>query len=331
MSKKVVFYTISMHKNNSIIDYPVPAFFEDISDKMLTNPTDNKILRKIGDKYIRLFTYHHSLTNKHKFVVPFGKLKNTNKPYRLNNDILEEIPETLYDINSLGLDFERKVALFTTNREGPSIQTVEAYLNTYIPQTTGLTLRIKPIMHSKGLEEIRNADLVSSIIFTLNLDKSLNTFYTEEIDANKDKALINAFKSIAKSAKDDGNSKALSLKLSLGQHSSRKDTLDLDNMLYLLNLINIDADFVKEIKVHYKGKKNEKIETAKLKESNLPLSCTISGKDTQVSPSNLLNNMVTAISDKNPDINRHVNAYFSNTEQYGNAEFNIVEKWNTND
>ena len=329
MAKKVNFYSISLWNDRGITNYPVSIFFETIEAQLLgaNQGYETTKVRRIDDKFIRIFPYYFT-RNRHQIVIPFGKLKKNN-PYWVNNeDRLEEIPIELYDINSLGYDLDYNVMMFTTNREGPSIQDVEEYLNTFIPRNAGLKVKIEPIVHNTGLEKVRNAYLVKSVTFSLDLGPTLNNFYNNEIQINQPRNLTAAFRTIAEAARDDGDSKTLSLTLGLGRRGKKGDTLNLESMLHLLDCINLDSDCVSEITVNYKNGADEKIDVARLKESNMLLSYTCHCQESQVSPEDLLRNVNDAVAEKVVTITRHNRDYFANIIVYDRENFDIIVVWN---
>lgn len=328
MSKKAVFYTIIARKTNGITNYSVGDLLESINSQIFNEKKAINLVRKINEKYIRLFPFYHTINQK-QIVIPFGKLKDKNKPYWLNSeDQLEEIPANLYDINSLGYDKEYNVMLFTTNREGPTAQNVEDYLNTFIPKNQGIYIKIEEIKYNTGLEKIRKANLVRSVTLNLDLGHSLNNFYLKEMDMNTSLGLIGAFQRLAETSRDEGNSKMLSLTLGLGKHGKKEDTLNLDSILQLLEQINIGADFVKEIQVTYKNGEHDKVDLAKLKQSQVFLYYNCRCDESQVSPQSLLNNINNAVSDKILVITKHIREYFGNNLQIFHNTFDIVAKWN---
>jgi len=324
MSKKVNFYMIAFYRGNHITDLSVYDFLMNINDRVFGGER-GQIVRYIGDKWLRLF--RHQLTyDQHKVVIPFGKLKDKNKPYWLNGEnVLEEIPAELYDINSLGYDRDYNVALFTTNREGPSISMVKEYLNTYVPNYTGLELKIEPIMYNAGIEKVRNASLVTGVTLNLDLGQTLNEFYINEMEEN-DRGLVTAFRQIAEAAKNDAEGKTLSLSVGIGQ-GKKHDTLNLDSMLFLLEHINIGGEFVKEIIVKYKEGEEDKIDKAQLKESNMLLAYTCQCEGSQVSPEALVLNIYNAVADNIITITRHRGDYFAGILHYTEDMFEVVLQW----
>lgn len=329
MSKKVNFYLVSMNLNDNITDYPAYEFLQTIKDTMFSGENDGNLVREIQDKTLRMFPFHYT-TNGRQFVIPFGKLKEKNKPYWINltNNRLEEFPMRLFDINSLGIDMDYGIALYTTNKEGPTIQNVENYLNTFIPEQVGLKISFVPIQYNTGIEKVRNAKLVRNITLNLDLGRALNGFYLGELENNTEKGLLSAFRNLAESAKDDAEGKTLSLTLGLGRGGKKTDTLNLENMLSLLEHINVDAEFVREILVNYKNGDEEKIDTARLKDTNMLLFYTCAGtSENQISPETLRENINKAIADKIVIITRSLKEYYRDVMQYSAEGLKIVTHW----
>lgn len=327
MSRRVDFYTISLHNANGVTDYSIKQFFEDIKKCMFNADESVQIVRRIGEKWIRLFPYYYSISQR-QVVIPFGKWKDKNKPYWINeNNHLEEIPNDLYDVNCLGYDEDYNVMVFTTNREGPTVTNIEAYLNSFIPQYTGLSVKIDPIMHNSGIEKVRNAGLVRNVTLKLDLGRSLNNFYLNQIEDNQTRSLISAIKYIAETVKDDSDGKTLALTVGLGKHSTKEDSLNLESILYLLENINIAEEFVTEIEVHYKDGRDEKVDVAKLKSSQMLLSYLCKCEETQVSPENLLNNINSAVAERVLMVTRHNRDFFANINEYSGTGFDIVTNW----
>lgn len=98
-------------------------------------------------------------------------------------------------------------------------------------------------------------------------------------------------------------------------------------MLSLLDQINIDGNFVREIEVKYKNGKDEKIDVARIKESQMFLAYKCRCEGTQVSPNDLLQNIGEAVCDKVRDITKHLGAYYENSIQYIGNDVRIQQMW----
>lgn len=323
MSRKVEFYTITIYQNGVKTDYSIMNLFRNIKINLLESEHNTDRTREFDGRKIRLFSYYESL-NYNQIVLPFGRDKGTNKPYGVDKkDRLEEIPRDLYDVNSLGYDSEYNIMLYTTNQSGLTIKNVEQYLNSCISSNIGVNLRIEPIEYNTGIEKVRNAELVKSITFSLDLGQSLNAYYNRQIDDSGRAPLLEAFRNFTETAQSEGDSRLLSLKMSLG-HTRRDATLNKDSILYLLEQINIDSGFVKEIRVDYKNGTNEKLDFATLKDTKLLLShnCTCAGS--QVSPQELLNNFDSAIENRVREITSHMRVFDQDKEQYTGGDIPII-------
>lgn len=288
MSRKVEFYTITIYQNGVKTDYSIMKLFRNIKINLLESENNTDRTREFDGRKIRLFSYYESLNN-NQIVLPFGRDKGGNKPYGVDKkDRLEEIPRDLYDVNALGYDREYNIMLFTTNQNGPTIKNVEQYLNSCISSTAGINLRIEPIEYNTGAP-----------------------------------SLVEAFRNFAETAHSEGDSRLLSLKMSLG-HTRRDATLNKESILYLIEQINIDSGFVKEIRVDYKNGTEEKLDFATLKDTKLLLShnCTCAGS--QVAPQELLNNFDGAIENRIREITSHMRVFNQDKRQYAGGDIYIV-------
>lgn len=322
MSKKVEFYTITVYENWEKTDYSIMKLLGDIESKIFDKKNKTEKTRIIDGSRIRIFSYYRIMGNS-QVVIPFGKEKIGNRPYAADDqDNLELVRGDLYDVNSLGYDNNYNVMAFTTLRNGPSIKNVEDYLNSCISSNNGIAIRIEPIKYNTGIENVRKAELVRSVTFNLDLGQSLNAFYSDEIESNRSKTLVDSFKNFANTVKTVGDSRRLDITIGLG-NTKRDDTLNKDSILYLLDQINIQSGFVKEISINYKNGASERMDFAKLKDSDFMLSYTCNSKESQVTPQELLNNFDLAIENKMKYIIGHSRKFYFDRRQYTGDELAI--------
>ncbi len=322
MSKKVEFYTITVYENGEKTDYSIMKLLGDIESKIFDKKNKTEKTRIIDGSRIRIFSYYRIMGNS-QVVIPFGKEKIGNRPYAADDqDNLELVRGDLYDVNSLGYDNNYNVMAFTTLRNGPSIKNVEDYLNSCISSNNGIAIRIEPIKYNTGIENVRKAELVRSVTFNLDLGQSLNAFYSDEIESNRSKTLVDSFKNFANTVKTVGDSRRLDITIGLG-NTKRDDTLNKDSILYLLDQINIQSGFVKEISINYKNGASERMDFAKLKDSDFMLSYTCNSKESQVTPQELLNNFDLAIENKMKYIIGHSRKFYFDRRQYTGDELAI--------
>lgn len=267
MSNCADFYMLSfVNKDGKTNFSKVRDFFEYI-DKVFEN--EKALLqREINGKIFRCFNYSRMPENSDLLVIPFGKVKDKNKPYVNKDNNLEEIPEDLYQVNCMVIDYFNRVVLITVNREGPDYKNIQDYLNTFLEYDKEWKIEITPIYKDTGLNLINNAKMVKSVILNLDLSSSLNKFYNSSIDTKT--SLIKELNNFTLLTQQTLGSKKLNIEMGLG-YDKKDATMNIECVKDLLTRINIDENFVKEIIVRYKNNKDEKIDTAKLKETFIVL------------------------------------------------------------
>lgn len=328
MANFVRYYTIAFETSDEqVTNRSIMEFFKKIEQVLLDD--ENKVVRFVDGKLIRCFNYYWNELDTSKVVITFGKLKDKNKPYYVDasDNKLKEIPQDLFDINSIAYDEVNKVMLFTTNNLGPKVGDVQDYLSTFIDPSSGYKISIRPLVINTGLERIRNAQCVRSVTFSLDLGATLNNFYLNQIDQNREQeqGLLSTFRNFISTSKESINSRTLDITMGLGR-LGKEATLDVKSLLSLLEEINIDQDYVKEITVNYKNTPNEKVMPAKLKNSSIFLYSTFSIAGSQIGPEYLLNNCTDAIISKRNNFRSQVRDYFHNFLESDN-DYNVISDY----
>ena len=106
-------YTMAFESENGdrIANRDVALFLEKIEQLLSESPS--YVIRRINDKLLRVHAYKWNEWNKDYFVIPLGKLKETDKPY--GNDPkpqqLVDIPQEMYDVNSLAYHKRHKTKM----------------------------------------------------------------------------------------------------------------------------------------------------------------------------------------------------------------------------
>ena len=197
------------------------------------------------------------------FVVPVGKLKEKNKPFGSDptTQKLIDIPQEMFDVNSIAYHQRYRVLLLSSNSAGPNDNDIEDYLNSYLPADAKYKVRLRPIMRSIEIEKIRNAQEARSVTISLNLGRPLNDFLGGQV--HKEKSVQGCIKDLMELSKTTLDSNTFSLTLGLGR--KRNATLDIGALVDLLDSINLNADCIHEISVNYRNGPDQKIDIAKLK------------------------------------------------------------------
>lgn len=282
MAKFAYIYNIGFFTNDGKgVMRSVPEFFSKLENLLDTNP--EKIIRQFDEETYRVFRFYHN-DSKNVIVIPFGKLIKKNKPYTCDekdSKSLVELKEDMYDINSLVYSTSYHVMMYTTNRKGPNDLELCKYFNTFINNQDGCDLYIKPILLSKTLQEIRNSPRVTSMLISVDLGQDINNFFNSQI--TEDKSLIKTLFGLLSAGKDDIAGRYVTLNIGLGR--GKKDlTLNKDSVLELIESMNIDSPYIKEIELHYADARTEKVELIKLKNSTSRVKAKFSTKDSKLGP-----------------------------------------------
>lgn len=152
-------YTIAFESNNGeqVSSRAIIPFFKRIENILVETPEN--VIRRINGKIMRVHAYEWNQMNEDYLVVPIGKLKEKNKPYGIDPETqrLIDIPQEMFDVNSIAFHMRYRIALVSSNVTGPSDNDLEDYLNSYLPADAEYKIRLRPIMRNIALEQIRNA------------------------------------------------------------------------------------------------------------------------------------------------------------------------------
>ena len=266
--KRVKFYLVYLQNNDEKkINTDMSVFFRKLEENFLDDKI--KLPQIYNEKKIYLFKYTYpEVYDYSEFVIPFGKMK-TNTPYKKSEKNLKEITEEteeLFDVNLLYYSSDYDAAIITSDKDAPNSKAIEYFLNCFL-DTTKYRLRIKPILCSEGIEEVRKSEKVKSICIYINLDPAIQRHYDEHINSN-----INLMKGIfqlIRFSKNETKSRSIKLELGMGHY---KSYMDFQNAMALINELKLaDSDIIKEVKVNYYDGHSEKIETARIRNTQIEL------------------------------------------------------------
>ena len=317
-------YTIAFESNNGkqVSSRAIVTFFKRI-EKVLNEAPEN-VIRRINGKIMRIHAYEWNSMNEDYLVVPIGKLKEKNKPYGIDPETqrLVDIPQEMFDVNSVAYHMRYRVALVSSNNVGPSDNDIEDYFNSYLPSDTDYKIRLRPVMRNIALEQIRNAQEARSVTISLNVGRPLQDFLVGQM--HEDHSVQGHLKALMEYSKITLESNTFALTLGLGR--KKNSTLDIGALIELLDSINLDANCINEITVNYRSGPGKKIDIAKLKESTAILKVFFPIQGTQLGTGYILNNMDEILRNERQNYYRQVEEYFLNATEIGD-DYEIVRIW----
>ena len=124
--------------------------------------------------------------------------------------------------------------------------------------------------------------------------------------------------------KENLDSKAFSLIVGVGD-SKRDSSLQLDNVIELLEEINLDTNFIKEIYVHYKNDKKEKTDLSSLKESSILIKHDFSIDTKLVSPEYLRDNCNEMLDKQRRNFFHNKKEYFDTCVTIDEIQYDLID------
>lgn len=309
--KKVQLFTIAFEttEGHEVVDISVVNFLNNLE----TNIIDEKIspVQYIGDRKMSIFKYNRPITGEQNvMVIPFG-FKKTDITYKENETdsfVVTPVTDQLYNINLIYYDEKEKIIVATTFKAAPSHKIIEQFLNEYI-NLEGIRLKIRPILKHTDLETVHNAKEVKSIDLILNLDEDINNYFNNKIKQNELKSASH-FRSISEISKDSWDGSRLSISVGLGK--SRKQTLNINNIYEFLSVLDLDDDFIHEIRVNYRYKESEEILPAYIKRADIELKLSLEVNNTIGFETVLSEKAPTLIENNSSLIKERRRSYFKN-------------------
>lgn len=324
MATYVNFYTIAFETpKKKPTSRNVMGFFKRIEE--LSKQDITKIDRQINGGRYRISSYLWPDVGEQFVVIPIGKVKN-GAPYVESSDRrkLKELDQRVYDVNILAYDSTYNTMIMTNHQSAPSAKEVEDYFNSFLAPNDPIRIRISPIKHNTGIESIRNAHRVRSIVFDLNLTVGTVDLIQEQMKVED--SLPKYFDRLIHGAKDDILGKTMKLEIGLG-HDKKIATLDKNSLLDLISALNIDSNAINEIEVRYYGGENEKIDRARIKQQELFLRHQFSLSGSRIGAEYLKQHIAEPYGEKYGKFATRIRKYFSAVEQVSN-EYVFVSEWN---
>ncbi|MEG0836190.1 MAG: DUF6731 family protein [Anaerovoracaceae bacterium] len=317
-------YTIAFESNNGdqVASRAIVPFFKKVAEILVATPEN--VIRRINGKIMRVHAYEWNRMNDEYLVVPVGKLKEKNKPLGSdpNTQKLVDIPQEMFDVNSIAYHTRYRVALLSSNLAGPNDNDIEDYLNSYLPPDAEYKVRLRPIVRDIALEKIRNAQEARSVTISLNIGRPLGDFLANQVQ--EEHSVQGHLKALMEFSKTTLESNTFTLTLGLGK--KKNATLDIGALINLLESINLDANCIKEITVNYRNGPDEKIDIAKLKENTAVLKIFFPIQGTQLGTEYILSNMDKLLRDERRKYYEQVEEHFLNATGIG-EEYEINRIW----
>lgn len=257
MANSVKLYTIAFEKDEKpISNISILDFFKKLELFLETNER----VKTIFGKTLICSRFQKDNKNDERIIISFGKLKE-GLSFKFNTSmIFEEINMDIFNINSFEYDDIEKILAITTNGTGPGSKYIENYLNSFLPENYPYIIKIRPLLENKGLDILKKANFIRAVEFKLNLNYDFSN-----INFSSEKGVFKGLLELALNTQQKLGSKTLTFSIAVGD-SKRDSSLIVDNVIEILDSIELNESFIKEIYVVYKNNEKEKSNISKLKE-----------------------------------------------------------------
>lgn len=262
MGKTVYFYNIGIYKNDDLTNLNFIDFIDEISQ----NKWENQV-RKIENEIVAIFPMFFNDMYREMRIIPFGKFRLNYKPFTggIRSPQYKEISGDVLELVTLVYNSRYNIIAMDFNTYGAKKRIIEEYFNSFLPQKEGEMWKVKmeEVIFTFNEENLKESDQIRDIEITLNFSRNQKEFIKEGI-TTKNNCLLNSFGILKEVSKD---SSANIIRLELGALQNKESTIKKETLMYLLQILNIDADCIENVKIRFRNSK-KKIETIDLKNIN---------------------------------------------------------------
>lgn len=264
MKNKVRFFVLSAknEENKVVKDFDMYSFLMLFNSKIEENV--DGVRKEIDGRALRCLPVKRVSEDLRQLVIPIGRMKSEDL-YRENPDKkdMSMIDERLYDMNILFYSGVHNVAFITLDKNGPSYKAMGKYLSSF----TDYIINITPVIKNVTIETLRSMTKVKGFGVELLLNDSLMKQINTDISLNQGKTLLQKLVPELAKKKDEINCFKLSISFDTDS-SKRKNCLNLGTLISILEEIDIDQDYVKDIYVRGAENEDKEIDKKSIKKEN---------------------------------------------------------------
>ncbi len=265
MSKTINFYNIAIFKNGIKTDIDLLRFIDQIAGFNW----DQKV-RRIDNNLAAMFPMHLNETYRDKRIIPFGKFRRDYKPFlgNISNSALRAIQndDDVVELVTMVFDQRYRTAVLDFNIQGLKAKDIEAYFNSFFHRIEGEEWEVKfvPVKSAIGRENIDRSRQIRYLEIKLKLDRYNNNILNQgmEVDNDDSRLILNVLDSF-NANRTNLDAKTLKLEFNVGQ--GQQATMNLDTVKQLLDLLNLDAEYIESVKVKFRDNATNKLDTIDLK------------------------------------------------------------------
>lgn len=266
LSKTINFYNVAIFKDNQKTDLEFLRFIDEVA----MFPWDHRV-RRIGENIAAMFPLHFNDSHREKRIIPFGKFRRNYKPFlgSVGTSDLRAIQNNIdiVELVTMVYDQRYRTAVLDYNMQGLKSKNIEEYFTSFIHRIEGSEWEIKliPIISRRGQEDIERTMQIRYLEIKLKLDRYNQNIIDQGVRINNPghQLILDVLDRFG-TANTSIDAKNLKLEFNVGQ--GREATMNLETIKQLINILNLDNDYIDSVKVKYRDTNTRKLDTIDLKD-----------------------------------------------------------------
>lgn len=262
MGRTINFFNYVIIRNNRKTNLALV----DLLDQIYLVDWDKK-LRRINDYPIGIFDIHLPDELSDSRVIAIGKFRQDYKPYigHITTQKLRSIKNDVVEMVTMVASTRYQAVVIEYNQHGLRQGGIAEYLNSFLPNNKNEKWMVEfiPILSRKGIEDIKGSEQVRKIVIKLKISDIKRSILQEGTQIENKNNLITTILSNATNANDELDAEIIRLEFGAGQ--SQVSTMNLDAVVQVLEMLNIDSDVIDSLKVRFRDRHSNKLDTIDLK------------------------------------------------------------------
>ena len=259
MSTTIQFFNTFIYKNGQPTNLSVPDFL----DKIIPLHESVRYVRNIFGDYSLIDMLMPNQNPNNNFldrIVNFANYRDK-KPFsgQKGTDLKNEISGDIFELTTCLFIPAYHLAVMEYNHFGARPKHIEKYLNSFLPISEGWSFNLIPIETDNSMRNIINSSEIKNIEIKLDLLSSEANLFNNSPDELQ--SITSALNTTIESFRHIGANVAT---FNLGQ-GRRKNNMNLDDLILLLQTINNESDSIASLRVKYKNSNTNKTDIIDLK------------------------------------------------------------------
>lgn len=260
MSRTIHYYNCFITKNGQ----PTNLSLCDLLDRIIVL-ADNERYKTINRNQMSLISMAHPDPNNHETArnrtVAFCKYRD-NKPFlgTKGTDRADEIDDDVLELTSVVFIPHHHMALVEYNHQGCRPKNISDYLSSFLPSTPeeswGVSFEV--ISAPLGFNDIRQSNDIRNIEFKLDITE--NTFRAPQREEN---SLLGTLVALTRTSGTEVG--ANSATVSFGNGRKRKDVIEAQALIRLIEQLDLESELFESVKVKYSSPSTHRVEEIDIK------------------------------------------------------------------